>query len=86
MSAFVNLICLHSFGLGGRGGNTGGGFNKSYELILSMRVCAVWSIMIVLCSSQGNPRIVGTQSPGVMRALTDREVHVQSKEMRDSLT
>ena len=86
LSAFVNLICSHSFGLGGRGGNTGGGFNKSYELILSMHVRVVWSIMIALCSSQGNLRIIGTQRPGVMRALTDHEVHVHSKEMRDSLT
>ena len=81
----VKAKCSFKRGLGGGGGETRRGFNKSYCERLSMQVREAWSIIIVLCNKNGSPRIIGIQRPGAIRAFTVFEVQTASRETSKSL-
>ena len=80
----VKAKCSFKRGLGGGGGETRRGFNKSYCECLSMQVREAWSIIIVLCIKNGSLRIIGIQRPGAIRAFTVFEVQTASRETSKS--
>jgi hypothetical protein len=63
-----------------------GGFRRSNPDVLSMTVCAAWSITILLCARNGSPRITGTHKEGAIMARTVFEVQSPETSYKDNFT